>query len=219
MTEGVNFTATLVESYGVFVSSLPSWAQNFINLFLLVLLVFFYSFFIWKFYRFVAKKNILELNLNQYNKTEHPFFTKVVAIGFYLLEYIIILPFMIFFWFGIFTLFLIFLTDSLEIGTLLTMAAVIVAAIRLTCYYKEDLAKDLAKLLPLTLLSTALLNQSAFSFERVLTHFSAIPGYLSRILIYLLFIVIVEVFLRFFDFLFSLFGLEEPEESVTEEKN
>ncbi len=218
MAEVGNVTSSIVEGYNLFITSLPTWAQNFVNLFFLILLVFLYSFFVWKFYRFVAKKNIFGLDLNQYNKTEHPFFTKVFAGGFYFLEYIIILPFMIFFWFAIFTLFLILLTDSLEVGTLLTVAAVIVATIRLSCYYKEDLAKDLAKLLPFTLLAVSLLNQSSFNFERILSHFAAIPSYFNKILIYLLFIVLLEVVLRFFDFIFSLFGLEETNESIIEKE-
>jgi len=218
MAEVGNVTSSIVEGYNLFITSLPTWAQNFVNLFFLILLVFLYSFFVWKFYRFVAKKNIFGLDLNQYNKTEHPFFTKVFAGGFYFLEYIIILPFMIFFWFAIFTLFLILLTDSLEVGTLLTVAAVIVATIRLSCYYKEDLAKDLAKLLPFTLLAVSLLNQSSFNFERILSHFAAIPSYFNKILIYLLFIVLLEVVLRFFDFIFSLFRLEETNESIIEKE-
>jgi len=213
----VNVTSSIVEGYNIFISSLPNGAQSFVNLFLLVILVFLYAFFIWKFYRFVANKNILGLDLNQYNKTNHSFFTKLFAGGLYFIEYIIILPFMIFFWFAIFTLFLILLTNNLEVGMVLTIAAVIVAAIRLACYYKEDLAKDLAKLLPFTLLSVALLNQTSFNFERILANFSTIPEFFNKILIYLLFIIILEIILRFFDFIFSLFGLEEPETSAEQE--
>ena len=212
-----NFTDSIIEIYNAFISSLPIWAQNFVSLFFLIVLVFLYALFIWKFYRFIATKNIFGLDLNQYNKTSHPFFTKLFAGGFYFLEYIIILPFIIFFWFAIFTFFLILLTDNLEIGTLLTVAAVIIAVVRLSCYYKEDLAKDLAKLLPFTLLAIALLNQNFFNFEKILNNLSALPSFFNKIIIYLAFIIILEVVLRFFDFVFSLFGLEEVQEKVKEE--
>ena len=142
-----NFTAPVVEAYNLFILSLPAWAQTFVNLFFLIILVFLYVIFIWKFYRFIATKNIFGLNLNKYNNTNNPLLTKLLAGGFYFLEYIIILPFMIFFWFAIFTFFLILLTESLEIGAILTVAAIIVAVVRLCCYYKEELAKELAKLL------------------------------------------------------------------------
>ena len=190
-------------------SLLPLYAQKFVNLFLIVLLIFLYSVFIWKFYRFVAKKNIIELNLNKYNRSEHPFLSKTIAAIFYFIEYIIVMPFLIFFWFSIFTLFLIFLTDNLEIGVLLIMSAGIIAAIRMTSYYHEDLSRDLAKLFPFTLLAISLLNANFFSVERILSHFKDIPTFFGEIFIYLIFIIILEIILRVIDFLFSLFKLNE----------
>ncbi|MBU4069966.1 MAG: hypothetical protein KJ646_03205 [Nanoarchaeota archaeon] len=208
----------LISIYNSFILTLPQWAQHFIALFLLVLLIVVYSIFIWKLYRFVAKKNIFELNLNQYNKSEHPGLAKFLASIFYLLEYIIVLPFLIFFWFAIFTTFLIFLTENLEIQNLLIISATIIAAIRMTSYYNENLSKDLAKLLPFTLLAVSVLSPDFFNIERILSHFSRIPEFLNQIIIYLLFIVILEIVLRFFEFVFSLFDLgEKVEEEVVEE--
>jgi hypothetical protein len=213
-----NFGATLSEAYNIFISSMPLFFQNFINLLLIILLVVVYSVFIWKFYRFIATKNIISLNLNQYNRVKHAFFTKLAAGGFYLFEYIIILPFLIFFWFSVFTLFLIFLTKGLEISFLLLLSAVIVATIRMTSYYKEDLAKDLAKLIPFTLLAVSILNPEFFSVERIFNQFAAIPSFFSEISTYLIFIIILEMILRSFDFVFSLFGIGESQEVSEEEK-
>ena len=215
MAEGID-SAAFLELYNSFILTMPSWAQNFVSLFLLVLLIVLYSVFIWKFYRFIATKNILGLNLNKYNKTIHPFFTKLFAGTLYLVEYILILPFLIFFWFAIFTLFLIFLTEGLEIKALLLISVGIIGAIRMISYipkYGEELAKDLAKLLPFTLLAISVLNPSFFSIERIFKHFSELPGFFHEITIYLLFIICLEVILRFFDFIFSLFGLEEAQKT------
>jgi len=202
---------SLLENYNLFISLLPPFFQNFINLLLIVLLVVAFSIFIWKFYRFISTKNIIELNLNQYNKSEHVFFTKLLAGTFYLLEYVIILPFLIFFWFSMFTLFLIFLTDNLEISSLLLISAVIIASIRMTSYYKEDLAKDLAKLVPFTLLAVSILNPKFFSIERIFNQFAELPNFFNEIFVYLIFIIILEMILRFFEFIFSLFGIDEKE--------
>jgi len=199
---------------------LPSTAQDLIGLFLLVVLVVIYAVFIWKFYRFIAKKNIIELNLGKYSKAEHPVLAKFVASGLYFIEYIIILPFLIFFWFAIFTLFLIFLTENLEVSTLLLISAVIIAAIRMTSYYSEDLSKEIAKLLPFMLLAISLLSPNFFNLERIFAHFNQIPGFFGSIAYYLVFIIGLEVILRFFDFIFSLFGVGEeakPEEGKVEE--
>ncbi len=203
------FGGEILSVYNSLISALPPFAGKFISLFLLALFVVLYAVFIWKFYRFIAKKNILELNLNQYNKYEHPFLDNLFTGIFYFLEYMVILPFLIFFWFSVFTLFLIFLTEDLDISVVLIISATIIAAIRMTAYYNEDLSKDLAKLLPFTLLAIAITTSGFFNMERIIGHFSQLPTFFGDIIIYLGFIVILEVILRFFDFILSLFGLEE----------
>src|SRR3989339_73649 len=96
--------------------------MDFINLFLLVLLIVIYSIFIWKFYRFISTKNLIELNLSQYNRSEHPVFTKLIAGTLYFVEYIVILPFLIFFWFITFAIFLIFLTEGFDVKAILMIS-------------------------------------------------------------------------------------------------
>jgi len=213
-------TAGLIEdiiaAYHGFLANLPLWAQNFIELFLLVILVVAYTIFIWKLYRFISRKNFFRLNLNKYNKSEHVFIEKIIAGFFYILEYIIILPFLIFFWFAVFTLFLMLLTNDMEISSILVIAAVVIAAVRMTAYYKEDLSKELAKLLPFTLLAIAMLTPGFFDLGRILQNISKIPTFFGEIVIYIVFIISLEIILRFFDFIFSLFGLaEEGEEKET----
>lgn len=217
MAEVVGFGATLVNLYNSFIAVLPPWLQTFVNLFLLVLVVTIYAIFVWKLYRFVAKKNLIELNLNQYNKSQKPFATKLTAGFFYFLEYIVILPFLIFFWFAVFTIFLILLTDGLVTSALLIISAVIIGAIRMTAYYKEDLSKDLAKLLPFTLLAISMTKAGFFNFERILTKLTEIPNFFGDILHYLLFIIVLEVILRVFDMIFSLFGVEEVQVDENQE--
>lgn len=220
MEEVFSFIGTkLGEYYSQFIGFLPSYLGNFFNFIVLVLLVVLYAITIWKFYRFISKKNIFELNLNKYNTSGHPVTTKLLATGFYVLEYIIILPVLIFIWFAVFTLFLVFMTENLEVSTLLLISATVVAAIRMTAYYKEDLSKDLAKLLPFTLLSISILNPNFFNVERILSNASEIQGLFSKIFTYLLFIIILEMVLRFFDFLFSLFGIEEIDTDIDESQS
>jgi hypothetical protein len=210
VTEGI--LAGIISSYNVFLGSVPLWIKNFIELFLLVILVVIYSIFIWKLYRFIARKNVLNLDLNKYNKTNGSAIAKILAGMLYFLEYIIILPFLIFFWFAILTFFLILLTNNIPVNTILVISALTIAAVRMTAYYKEDISKELAKLLPLNLLAIAMLTPGFFSFERVFQNLSLLPAFFNEIIIYLLFIVVLEIVLRFFDFIFSFFGLEEEGE-------
>ena len=196
---------------------MPQWAQSFIGLFILIVLVFIYALLVWKFYRFIATKNFLHLNLSQYNKTEHPIVIKLAAAGLYLLEYIIIVPFLVFFWYASFTIFLIFLTESLEIKTLLIVSATIIGAIRMASYYKEDLAKEIAKILPFTLLAVAILDYTKiFNIERIFIQFGSLPQFFGDVLYYFLFILFLEIILRFFDFLFIALGVEQEAEEEEE---
>jgi len=129
-------------------------------------------------------------------------------IGLYLLEYIIIMPILIFFWFSIFGVSLIIFTD-LQIDSVLVISAVIVAAIRITAYSNEEISKEVAKLLPLNLLAISLLVPGFFEVDRVLGNVSQIPGFFSVILGYLLFIMVLETILRLFDFIFSLLNIRD----------
>jgi len=203
-----NLTAEVTESYNALLSMLPPTVQTFVSLFFLVLIVVLYTVFIWKFYIFVATKNIFGLNLNKYNRSNNPLTTKIIAGLLYFIEYIVVLPFIIFFWFGIFTLFMIIMTENLTVANLLIISTVIISAIRIASYYKEELARDIAKLIPFTLLGISLINPNFFNMERIIGQIDQLSVFFSDILLYLVFIIILEIVLRFFDFLISLFQLE-----------
>ena len=214
VTSGIFFE--IIKAYNSLMSILPFGTRSFINLFLLVILIVAYSIIMWKFHKFISAKNIFGLNLNKYNNSNHPLWEKTLAGALYLVEYIVIIPFLIFFWFAVFTFFLSLLTSGIEVGTILLISALIVAAIRMTSYYKEDLSKELAKLLPLNLLAIAMLTPRFFDVERIISNFSGISGFFNEITFYIFFIIILEIVLRFFDFIFSLFGLEEEGEEKEE---
>lgn len=202
----------IISAYNFIIGKFPLFIQTFITLFLWSLLLFFYAWIIWIFYRSVSKKNLIELNLNKYNKLEHPFLAKLIAGIFYLIEYILILPALIFVWFGVFTFLIILLSEGIEMSTILVLAIVVIATIRMTAYYKEDLSKDIAKLLPFTILGVMITRPTFFTnFTGVFQHLTKLPAFLNEIGIYLGFIISLEIILRFFDFIFSLFGLEETE--------
>jgi len=218
MVEGVtNISSYITEVYDKIFTELPSWAQNFINMFLLVIVITLFCMFVWKIYNITSKKNIFDLNLGQYNRASHPFLEKFLSGVFYILEYIVIFPIFVFFWFSVFTLFLMFLTKGLEMHTIIMISATIVMAIRATAYYKEALSKDLAKLLPFTLLGVAITQKGFFNFEEIFTRFSQIPMFLGDIWSYLAIIVVLEIILRVFDSVFSFFGIND--ETLVEESD
>jgi len=207
----IAIVSLLKEIYNGIFLMFPHWAQNFLNLFFWSLLIVIYAIFIWKFYRWIAKKDILKLNLDRFNTSEHPIISKITGGILYFVEYLIILPFVVFLWFGVFTIFLMLLTKSLELKTLLVIAVTVVVAIRMTAYYKEDLARDLAKIIPLTLLAVAI-TQGLFDFEKVINQIQILPNFFSDIWVYLIFIIAVELFLRVLDVIFIAFKLYDERE-------
>src|SRR5690606_29334538 len=113
---------------------------------------------------------------------------------------------------------LLFTEEGVPVGTIVLVAAVAVASIRMATYiprYGQKLAKQLSTILPFTILAAAVLNPNVFSqdlFSRVVLRISEIPAFIGPIFNYLIFIVILEIILRLFEFLFSLLGLDEEEE-------
>ena len=220
--EAVNATgnsgAAFFGAYSSFISLFPVFLQQFISLFVIVLLIVLYSVFVWKFYRSVSTKDIIKLDLAKYNRMKHPVYERFLAAVFYFLEYLFLMPVMIFIWFSVFTLLLIFLTENLEVSTLLLISATIIASIRMVSYYRQDLASDVAKLIPFTFLAVSILNPGFFSVERFFDQFSQIPNFLDQILVYFVFITLLEIILRFFSFVFSEMGVGDTGENDEEDK-
>lgn len=196
--------------------------QNIVGMFqgeqsLLVVLLFFtgliviYSIFVFYFYRFLAKKNIIKLNLNQYNQAQHPFFSKFLAIILYVFEYVLIIPIATIFWFVVLSIFLLIISKSTDVASVILISAALISSIRVTSYISEDLSRDLAKMLPLTLLALALTDSSFFSIKVVMERFAEIPSMFQYVPYYLLFIVGLEFIMRLFDMVRKVFTIEKTE--------
>lgn len=206
----------ITETYNAFMAGLHPWLQTFINITLLALLITLFFIFIYKLYHIICKKNLLELNLKQYNTSYHPGFKKFMGALLYFIEYIIIFPFFVIFWFCIFTVFVMLLAKGLDFATVLTISTVIIIVIRSTAYFKESLSKEIAKLLPFTMLVVAISEKEFFNFERIFARAAELPLFFEDILVYIAIIVVIEVILRFFDFIFSLFKEDEIEKESNE---
>ena len=185
-------------------------AQNpvFINLLFPTVIIAIYVVFIWRLHIFISTKNILRLNLNKYNRTSHPLLAKMVAGLLYFLEYIIILPILIFFWFMIFAILLIFITKSMEPGSIIFLAAITIAVLRVVSYipkYGEIASAETAKIIPFTLLAIGLTEPLFFNSEEILARVSDIPQLFQGISPYIFFIVAIELILRSLTFIVSIF--------------
>lgn len=179
-----------------------------------------YAVFVYYFYRFLARKNLIELNLNQYNQYQNPALAKFFAGVFYVSEYLILLPVITFFWFGVLAILILILSEGMEVGNVLLISAALVAAVRITSYVSESLSKDLAKMLPFTLIAIAITKPGFFAVESMINRISEIPSLFSNIPHYLAFIVGIELIMRtltIFEKLFKTGDMSDEESKVEEE--
>jgi len=168
-----------------------------------------YAIFIFKFYRFLARKDVLQLKTKRFYAEYEGVMKRMFRSFFYVLENLIIIPLLVFFWFVVLALLLMFLGKNQDAGTILLIAASIVAAIRVTAYYNENLSQDLAKMIPFALLGVFLVDFSYFSVGGTLEMIKQIPSLWKQFLYYLLFVVGLEFILRIVHGLATLFILRE----------
>ncbi len=195
--------------YGQIVSSLDPGLARVVNLFSVSILIVISAWVIWFFYNVLSKRDLIELNLNKYNRTTHPGWNKFFASVFYLLEYIVIIPFMVFFWFLVMASILLVLAVERGSGEIILITAALVAATRILAYHKEEISKDLAKLFPFIAFSVFLLSPNPFNFSDLLVRISEVPSMFSSILYYLVFVVAIEAVLRFFYLIYDFWASED----------
>tara|TARA_Y100000310_G_scaffold325724_1_gene389617 strand:+ start:3238 stop:3915 length:678 start_codon:yes stop_codon:yes gene_type:complete len=186
----------IINIFRGFREAIPVKYQLLFDLFLYTIFIAIYAIFIWKFYKFLASREIIQLNLKQYNHSQYPGLEKLFAVALFTVEYMIILPFLVFFWFTILSLFLLLLSESQSAQQILLIAAAIIASTRITSYISEDLSKDLAKIFPFTVLALFILQPNFFNLENMFAKIGQIPGLFSNIVVFLVFIFAVEFILR-----------------------
>ena len=155
-----------------------------------------FAIFVFKFYRFVAARDVFELNLGRPEGLSFRWMRSLLHLVLYVVKYLALFPVFAFFWFAVLTVILTFLSKEQTFSETLLIALVTVSAIRVTSYYKEDLARDLAKILPFAVLSVILINASFSSVSDSLDRLRMAGDYSETILYYLVFLIALELVLR-----------------------
>jgi len=113
---------------------------------------------------------------------------------------------------------LMFLAKSGNVANILLVSVALVAAVRATAYYNEDLSRDLAKMLPFALLGVFLVDISYFSFSNSIELVKQMPSFWKTMAYYLGFVIALEFVLRighgivslFYDFEDTEYKIEKP---------
>ena len=156
-----------------------------------------YAVFVFNFYRFASSRDMFAFDVYRFEESRHPALRSFVHVCGYILKYLIVFPLFAFFWFAVLTLMLSFLSKGRDLGDTLLIALATVSAIRFSAYYNEDLARDLAKILPFALLALFLIDASFFNFTDSLEMLTEINDHREMIVYYLVFLIGLEFVLRF----------------------
>lgn len=164
-----------------------------------------YAVFVFKFYRFVAARDMFGLDLSRNDAARGAVFWDLIFLIWYVIRYVVLFPAFAFFWFAALTLILVFLSEDRELSSILLIAMATVSAIRATAYYNEELSRDLAKILPFAVLSLFIIDTtSLFNLESSLETLREVNAHLDTIAYYLFFLVALEFGLRLIYVLFRL---------------
>lgn len=209
---------SIVSFFEGLTNSVPEEYRILVSLFIYTFFIAVYSIFIWKFYKFMAKRDIIELNLSQYNSSKYPGLEKFFVVLLYTVEYMIILPFLVLFWFAIFSMFLLVLSESQSVQQILLISAAIIASTRISAYISEDLSKDLAKILPFTVLAMFILGNQFFNLENIFLKINQIPLLFNHVLMFIIFIFVTEFVLRGIHSILQLIYSSSEDSGTDEEK-
>ena len=119
-----------------------------------------YALFVWYFYRFLSKRNALITFFRSYSKQENP--SKITKLT-YVIIYIVLFPIIIFVWFTFLAFFIYIIAEGMPLYIAIFISMTIIAVVRILSYYREDAAKEVAKMIPYAILSFLLTSVAVYS--------------------------------------------------------
>ncbi|MBD3313821.1 hypothetical protein GF345_05245 [Candidatus Woesearchaeota archaeon] len=192
--------------------SLSGYADAVFPLVLFIAGVLVYSIFIFKFYRLLARRDILKLDLHKHSEKLSGHIKHIALVGLYTIENILLTPVLVIVWVIVLTALLTLMSETHTPQIVLLTAVALVAAVRISAYYNEKLSQDLAKMIPFALLGIFLVDMSFFSLENALETAKAIPMLWKQLFYYLAFVVLLELVMRVAQ---AIVGIFYPEKAYS----
>lgn len=151
-----------------------------------------YAIFVFVFYRFMARRDIITANLSRQKQAGYRFIGTI----YYVIRHILFFPILIICWTAVLVVILSLLGKDQQPENVLLVSVALISTIRTTAYISEDLSKDLAKMLPFAILGLYLVNKSYLSLSVTSGILDEIPEYWEIIVYYIVFVVALELVLR-----------------------
>jgi len=159
-----------------------------------------YGIFVYHFYKFLSHRDILSFGIGKKFaqvtfKSSGEKKSLAPRVAAFITTKLFIFPFIIFLWFLGYSSFMFLLVQNMPTETIFLVSSGLIIAIRMAAYYNEDLSKDIAKLIPFTLLGIFLLNPQIYSFSDTLTRLLEIPTFIIQIASFMILAMVVEIVL------------------------
>ena len=155
-----------------------------------------YSGFVFMFYRILAKKDLLTLDLSKYADDFGGKVKKYLRSVLFVIQYIVVVPVLIAFWTLVLAVILTLLSDSSDHARNALIATSVVGAVRILAYWTEDLSRDVAKMLPFAVLGVYLVSSTSVQWSEFLELLESLPELAKSFFSSLLLLAILETLLR-----------------------
>ncbi|MFA5411945.1 MAG: hypothetical protein WC350_01190 [Candidatus Micrarchaeia archaeon] len=163
------------------------------NVVVLALGIVAYAAVIGLFWKTLSRRNIFEID---WSKTGPGRIAHSIEAVKFALEYIIVFPLATFAWFVVLALFLFFMSKTATMADMMFVSISLVAATRVCSYYDEDIAGDIAKVIPISLLAVFITQPSMFSAPVIEERLADMVGVLGIALPYLAMLMGLEIVMR-----------------------
>ena len=155
-----------------------------------------YSGFVFMFYRLLARRDILTLDLSKYNHSKSGRIRAFFSTGIWLLKYALMIPVLIAFWTLVMAVILTLLADGNDHTRNALIATSVVGSVRILSYWTEDLSRDVAKMLPFAVLGVFLVDSTSVQWSQFEDLVGNLPGLAESFYTSMALLVILETLLR-----------------------
>lgn len=118
-----------------------------------------YSIFVWYFYRFISRRELIPIRLLKGKDG----ILSIKSIIKYAIAYVTLFPLIIFVWFFVLGYFIFIVAQDMPIHLSFFISMAIIGVVRIVAYFKEDASKEVAKMIPYAMLSVFLTSAVVYT--------------------------------------------------------
>jgi hypothetical protein len=197
-------------------TDLESFTDQALPAFAAIIGIVIYSTFVFKFYRFLAKKDLIDADFSQYSDGFTGFMKRLIDGLLLIVQNILFAPFLISFWVLILAVILTLLSGGDDLYWNVLVATSVVGSVRVISYFSEDLARDVAKMLPFAVLGVFLVDSGSFNWKAVSILWGQLDEFAISFASSMALVVLLETALRIFSTLKDIISPPVDELPITE---